>query len=57
MEELCSILFIIYLMMLVIVPQKVLKPSILENPSKVKLIRIMGAILVIIDIFTLVVEF
>ena len=57
MVELCSIIFIIYLMMLVIAPQKVLKPSILENPSKVKLIRIMGTILVIIDIFTLVVKF
>ena len=57
MVELCSIFLIIYLMILVIAPQKVLKPSILEDPFRVKLIRIMGAILVVIDIFTLVVNF
>lgn len=50
MVVLCKIIIIVYLMMLVIVPQKVLKPSILENPSKVKLFRIIGAVFVIIHV-------
>ncbi len=57
MIVLCKIFIIIYAMMLVIVPQKVLKPSILENPSKVKLFRIIGAVFVIIDVIMLVKNF